>query len=157
MPDTTSQLSICGSELTNTILFPDIKLQTLDSRVGKGQLFFDSNMFEQSVHDWNGIPIIFQKDGIHLTNFAAVLKDPAQASAAFGGSVWTTDIKTARRISAGLNAGVVWINKHLILPPELLFDGVGFSGYGRENGREFYQEYTYEKSILMGSSHLVLL
>ncbi|HJJ36844.1 MAG TPA: aldehyde dehydrogenase family protein, partial [Methanocorpusculum sp.] len=67
-----------------------------------------------------------------------------------GGSVWTADLKTARRVAEELDAGIVWVNKHLILPPELPFGGVGGSGYGRENGREFYQEYTYEKSILMG-------
>lgn len=67
-----------------------------------------------------------------------------------GASVWTRDLKSARDIAAELKAGVVWINKHLVLPPELPFGGVGMSGYGRENGTEFYQEYTYAKSILLG-------
>ncbi len=67
-----------------------------------------------------------------------------------GGSVWTTDMKVAREISGELKAGVVWINKHLVLPPEMPFGGVGWSGYGRENGTDFFYEYTYAKSILMG-------
>lgn len=85
VPDTTNQINVCGSDIVNTTVFPDTKLQTLDSRVGKDQLFFDRNMFEQSVNDWTGIPVIFQKDGIHPTNFAAVADNPAQASAAING------------------------------------------------------------------------
>jgi len=42
------------------------------------------------------------------------------------------------------------VNKHLTLPPEMPFGGVGNSGFGRENGRDFVYEYTEPKSILFG-------
>ena len=66
-----------------------------------------------------------------------------------GASVWTRDLQTAYTCAEQIRAGVVWINKHLILPPELPFGGTGSSGYGRENGTEFIYEYTEPKSILL--------
>ncbi len=66
-----------------------------------------------------------------------------------GASVWTRDLQTAYTCAEQIRAGVVWVNKHLILPPELPFGGTGSSGYGRENGTEFIYEYTEPKSILL--------
>ncbi len=67
-----------------------------------------------------------------------------------GASVWTENLKTARMFASELTAGVVWVNKHLILPPEMPFGGVAGSGFGRENGMDFIYEYTEPKSVLFG-------
>ena len=67
-----------------------------------------------------------------------------------GASVWTKNLKTAYTVADQIRSGVVWVNRHLILPPEIPFGGTGDSGYGRENGREFIYEYTEPKSILLG-------
>ncbi|MDO9522436.1 MAG: aldehyde dehydrogenase family protein [Methanocorpusculum sp.] len=67
-----------------------------------------------------------------------------------GSSVWTSDIATAQNFAESLRCGVVWVNKHLTLPPEMPFGGVASSGFGRENGRDFVYEYTEPKSILFG-------
>lgn len=67
-----------------------------------------------------------------------------------GASVWTDDIASAKKFSQQLDCGVVWINMHLTLPPEMPFGGVKNSGYGRENGYDFIYEYTQPKSILFG-------
>lgn len=67
-----------------------------------------------------------------------------------GASIWTKDIKTAYTAAEQIRSGVVWVNRHLILPPEIPFGGTGDSGYGRENGCEFISEYTEPKSILIG-------
>lgn len=67
-----------------------------------------------------------------------------------GASIWTKDLATACTAAEQIRAGVVWINKHLILPPEIPFGGTGNSGYGRENGTDFIYEYTEPKSILIG-------
>ena len=67
-----------------------------------------------------------------------------------GASVWTKNLKTAYTVADQIRSGVVWVNRHLILPPEIPFGGTGNSGYGRENGREFIYEYTEPKSILLG-------
>ena len=67
-----------------------------------------------------------------------------------GSSVWTESLAAAHKYADELKAGVVWVNKHLILPPEMPFGGVGNSGFGRENGMDFIYEYTEAKSILFG-------
>ena len=67
-----------------------------------------------------------------------------------GSSVWTESLAAAHKYADELKAGVVWVNKHLILPPEMPFGGVGNSGFGRENGIDFVYEYTEAKSILFG-------
>ena len=67
-----------------------------------------------------------------------------------GSSVWTDRLAVAHKYADELKAGVVWVNKHLILPPEMPFGGVGDSGFGRENGTDFIYEYTEAKSILFG-------
>ena len=67
-----------------------------------------------------------------------------------GSSVWTESLAAAHKYADELKAGVVWVNKHLILPPEMPFGGVGNSGFGRENGMDFVYEYTEAKSILFG-------
>ncbi|HKM42313.1 MAG TPA: aldehyde dehydrogenase family protein [Methanocorpusculum sp.] len=67
-----------------------------------------------------------------------------------GSSIWTSEIDTAHKFADGLECGVVWVNKHLILPPEMPFGGVRSSGFGTENGMDFVYEYTEPKSILFG-------
>ena len=67
-----------------------------------------------------------------------------------GSSVWTESLAAAHKYADELKAGVVWVNKHLILPPEMPFGGFGNSGFGRENGMDFVYEYTEAKSILFG-------
>ena len=41
-----------------------------------------------------------------------------------GASVWTRDPETIREASRRLQAGIVWVNLHLKVPPEVPFGGV---------------------------------
>lgn len=85
-----SDVRICGTVIQNpneTISFPDSKLQTLDRRVGKDKLYFDKDLFAQSVEDWSGIPIIYQPQGIHPDDFAGVKNNPAKTAEAIGGKL----------------------------------------------------------------------
>jgi len=66
-----------------------------------------------------------------------------------GASIWTQHIASAERAAEELEAGVVWVNQHMKLPPEVPFGGVKGSGYGRENGLSFIDAYTGEKAILI--------
>lgn len=66
-----------------------------------------------------------------------------------GASVWTQKIDVAERLAEGMEAGIVWVNQHMKLPPEVPFGGVKGSGSGRENGLAFIEGYTEEKTILI--------
>jgi betaine-aldehyde dehydrogenase len=66
-----------------------------------------------------------------------------------GASVWTRDLSIAHEVFSSVAAGVVWVNRHLTLPPEIPFGGVRESGMGRENGVAAYQSYTRTKSIVI--------
>jgi betaine-aldehyde dehydrogenase len=67
-----------------------------------------------------------------------------------GASVWTRDLGVARAAFDQLRAGVVWVNRHLTVPPEIPFGGVKESGLGRENGVQAISQWTRTKSLLLG-------
>jgi betaine-aldehyde dehydrogenase len=66
-----------------------------------------------------------------------------------GASVWTHDTRIVSRVCGELEAGIVWVNQHLKLPPEVPFGGTKDSGIGRENGRYALEHYLEEKTILI--------
>lgn len=67
-----------------------------------------------------------------------------------GASVWTKDITTVNRVFNEVNAGVIWVNRHLTVPPEIPFGGVNESGMGRENGFQALNAYTRTKTLFLG-------
>lgn len=48
---------------------------------------------------------------------------------------------------ARLKAGIVWVNTHNMLDPNLPFGGFKQSGYGRELGRAALEQFTELKSV----------
>lgn len=66
-----------------------------------------------------------------------------------GASIWTHDMRTISQATRDLDAGIVWVNQHLRIPPEVPFGGMKFSGLGRENGRYALLQYLEEKTILI--------
>ncbi|MDD4254257.1 MAG: aldehyde dehydrogenase family protein [Methanofollis sp.] len=66
-----------------------------------------------------------------------------------GASIWTKSLERAERGCRDLEAGIVWVNQHLKIPPEAPFGGTKWSGIGRENGRGALDRYTEERSILI--------
>ena len=54
---------------------------------------------------------------------------------------FTRDAARARRVSAGLKAGMVGLNSFALAAAEAPFGGTGFSGLGREGGSEGIAEY----------------
>ncbi len=66
-----------------------------------------------------------------------------------GASVWTRDAGVIARATEELEAGIVWVNQHLKIPPEVPFGGTKASGIGRENGSRALDAYTEEKSVLV--------
>ena len=67
-----------------------------------------------------------------------------------GASVWTRDLGVARAVFDRVHAGVIWVNRHLTVPPEIPFGGVRESGIGRENGVQAISQWTRTKSLFLG-------
>ena len=67
-----------------------------------------------------------------------------------GASVWTKDLSTTKRVFNEVNAGIIWVNRHLTVPPEVPFGGVNDSGIGRENGRHALDSYSQTKTLYLG-------
>ncbi|MED1605092.1 aldehyde dehydrogenase [Cytobacillus kochii] len=60
-------------------------------------------------------------------------------------SLWTTNIKRATRVSAQIEAGIVWVNTWFLRDLRTPFGGMKHSGIGREGGAhsfDFYSELT---------------
>ncbi len=66
-----------------------------------------------------------------------------------GASIWTNDLAVVRTVFRRVEAGMVWVNRHLTVPPEIPFGGVKESGLGRENGVEALRHYTRTKSLFL--------
>jgi acyl-CoA reductase-like NAD-dependent aldehyde dehydrogenase len=67
-----------------------------------------------------------------------------------GASVWTRDWTVAERVFSEVEAGIVWMNRNLTVPPEVPFGGLKASGSGRENGTQALLQYTQVRSFIIG-------
>lgn len=64
-----------------------------------------------------------------------------------GGSVWSGNVDRAYALAKRMEAGTVWVNKHLDLAPQIPFGGIKSSGLGTELGEAGLHEYTQLKVI----------
>jgi acyl-CoA reductase-like NAD-dependent aldehyde dehydrogenase len=67
-----------------------------------------------------------------------------------GASVWTRDMGVVKRVYREVTAGIVWVNRHLTVPPEVPFGGMNESGIGRENGYHAIEAYSQTKTLYLG-------
>ncbi|KAI0660816.1 aldehyde dehydrogenase [Cubamyces menziesii] len=66
-----------------------------------------------------------------------------------GAGIWTQDLSRAHRVSAMIEAGLVWVNTHHRNDPSSPWGGMKESGIGRENGLEAFEAYTQSKSTIV--------
>jgi acyl-CoA reductase-like NAD-dependent aldehyde dehydrogenase len=66
-----------------------------------------------------------------------------------GGSVWSSNTDRALSVARRIEAGLVWINKSLDLPPDVPFAGAKQSGIGAEMGQEGLEAFTQVTIINM--------
>src|SRR5882762_9645717 len=59
-----------------------------------------------------------------------------------GASVWSSDAARAHKMASQIEAGTVWINKHLDMAPHIPFGGAKQSGIGTEFAEEGLAEFT---------------
>jgi aminomuconate-semialdehyde/2-hydroxymuconate-6-semialdehyde dehydrogenase len=62
-------------------------------------------------------------------------------------TVWTENLSRSHRISAQIEAGIVWINCWLLRDLRTPFGGVKDSGMGREGGFEALRFFMEEKNV----------
>ena len=62
-------------------------------------------------------------------------------------TVWTTDLKRAHRVAAGIESGIVWVTTWLLRDLRTPFGGVKASGLGREGGFEAFEFFTEPQNI----------
>lgn len=67
-----------------------------------------------------------------------------------GASIWTTNLHTAKQAFGEIHAGIIWVNRHLTVPPEVPFGGMNESGIGQENGLHALESYSRIKTLLIG-------
>lgn len=62
-------------------------------------------------------------------------------------TVWTTNLQRAHRVSAALEAGIVWVNSWFLRDLRTPFGGAKNSGIGREGGVHSLEFYTELKNV----------
>ena len=75
---------------------------------------------------------------------------------ALSGSIWTRDIRRAKRVAAALSAGSCAVNDVIrnIVNPQAAFGGNGHSGYGRYHGPHGLYAFSRVKSVMVSSGML---
>ena len=64
-----------------------------------------------------------------------------------GGSVWTSDMNVAHRVSGAIRAGTVWVNCYDKSSPVTPFGGFKQSGFGRDRSPHAVDKYMDYKTI----------
>ena len=64
-----------------------------------------------------------------------------------GASIWSSDTARAHKVASRIEAGTVWINKHLDMAPHIPFGGAKHSGIGTEFAEEGLAEFTQLQMI----------
>ncbi|MDO9035254.1 MAG: aldehyde dehydrogenase family protein [Methanoregula sp.] len=78
------------------------------------------------------------------------IKEANRSRYGLGASVWTTSLATTKRVFDDVHAGIIWVNRHLTVPPEIPFGGMNESGIGRENGSHALENYSRTKTLFLG-------
>jgi acyl-CoA reductase-like NAD-dependent aldehyde dehydrogenase len=89
------------------------------------------------------LPIVKVKD------FDEAIEKANNTSYGLGASIWTKNLDRAIYGCEQLNAGIIWLNQHLMIAPDVPFGGVKESGIGRENGPNALSEYMDIKTIML--------
>jgi phenylacetaldehyde dehydrogenase len=76
-----------------------------------------------------------------------IARDANDTHYGLAAGIWTSDLSTAHRMAAQLQAGTVWVNCYNIFDAALPFGGYKESGWGREMGHEVLDNYLETKAV----------
>jgi betaine-aldehyde dehydrogenase len=85
-----------------------------------------------------------------FTDFGDAVTQANRTQYGLGASIWTHNMTYVKEMFEHVHAGVVWVNRHLTVPPEIPFGGTKESGSGRENGFRAVEGYTKTKTLFLG-------
>ena len=68
------------------------------------------------------------------------------------GSVWTSNVQRALRVSRALEFGTVWVNDHLALAAEMPHGGFKQSGFGKDMSQYSIEDYTEVKHVMLDNT-----
>jgi succinate-semialdehyde dehydrogenase/glutarate-semialdehyde dehydrogenase len=85
-----------------------------------------------------------------VPDLGSAIREANRSQYGLGASVWTRDLATVKEVFANVHAGIIWVNRHLTIPPEVPFGGTEESGMGRENGFHAIDSYTQTKTLFLG-------
>ncbi len=84
---------------------------------------------------------------LRYSDIDEVVKRANDTDFGLGGSVWSSDRDRAYAVAARIDAGTVWVNKHLDLSPDTPYSGAKQSGLGVELGLDGLEEFTQASVI----------
>jgi len=87
---------------------------------------------------------------VTVPDLTSAIREANRSKYGLGASVWTKDLGSVRLVYRDIHAGIVWVNRHLTVPPEVPFGGTEESGIGRENGFKAIDSYTQSKTLYLG-------
>jgi betaine-aldehyde dehydrogenase len=85
-----------------------------------------------------------------IPDLDTAIREANNSRFSLGASVWTKDLSTTKRVFNEVKAGIIWVNRHLTVPPEVPFGGMNDSGMGRENGQHATDSYSRTKTLYLG-------
>jgi len=85
-----------------------------------------------------------------VPDLETAIKEANRSRYGLGASVWTTNLANTKRVFDDVHAGIIWVNRHLTIPPEIPFGGMNESGIGRENGSHALDSYSRTKTLFLG-------
>lgn len=87
---------------------------------------------------------------LKYSSVSEAIKRANDTSYGLGATVWGKDVQRASEVAMQLEAGTVWVNKHLELPLDVPFGGAKQSGLGVEKGQKGLDEYTQSRIVNIG-------
>ncbi len=126
------------------------KLQTGGRRIGNEGYFFEPTVMTdvpKNARIMNEEPFGPVAPIAKFVEFDEVMDEANRLEFGLAAYAYTKSAKTAERVAAGFESGMVSINHHGLALPEVPFGGIKDSGYGSEGGTEALEAYLNTKFV----------